>query len=87
MIGILGTLVSTVLKVVGSKGKGKLTKTGLAVAMAGIGAAVVEGQNPFESARILLTLMEQAWPHILIVIGVLGSALGFFRKAGAHAAK
>ena len=85
MIGILGTIVNVALKVVGKTGKGKMTNTGLAVAAAGIGAAVFQGENPFESARILVTLVEQAWPHFLIVVGAFGAILGYFRRAGAAA--
>lgn len=88
-IGIITSIVNVgkfVHKVLGSTQKGKMTLAGVITAAAGLGITTATGQNPFESARIIIDLCEKAWPHVLIVIGAITALMGYFRKAGADAA-
>ena len=62
--------------------KKKLTKAGTAAAVVGGVAALATGENPFDSAIVLVNLFRDAWPHVLIVVGALGGIAGLFRKAG-----
>jgi hypothetical protein len=90
MIPILGTLAKVIpLKKVGEAllkvagiGNGKATDTGIAALAVGIAGAQATGTDPFESAKMLIDLGQQAWPHILIVFGALSALAGWFRKAG-----
>jgi len=91
MIPVLGTLAKVLpLKKVGEMilgaagiGKGKATDTGIVAVAAGLIGAQVTGADPFESVRVLVDLVQQGWPHVLVVFGALTSIAGFFRKAGA----
>ncbi len=76
---IAGFIVSTLGRIL----KKKLTKVGAGTVVAGVATLVATGQDPFESAKMLIDLVQQAWPHILVLVGVLGSIAGLFRKAGA----
>ena len=87
MFGILEKVVGTVLKQTGIIGKGKLTAVGAVATVAGLTASGATGGDPFASAKILIDLAQQAWPHILIVGGGITTIAGFFRKAGAKAAQ
>ena len=72
-------------KLAGTLLKGKGTAIGGILTTIGLGSAAASGQDPFESAKILVDLAKQAWPHILVMVGVLTTIAGYFRKAGADA--
>lgn len=80
--GPLQKLGEIVLGVAGI-GKGKATDTGIVALAGGVIAAKITGNDPFESAKVLVDLAQQGWPHILVVFGALTTLAGFFRKAGA----
>lgn len=86
-VPILGTIGKLVLPAVGKFLKGKLTNTGIATTAIGLAAAGATGQDPFESAKVLIDLARQAWPHVLVVAGALMAVAGWFRKAGWAAAR
>ena len=71
IVGVLGGLL-----------KKKLTKSGTGAVVVGTIAALATGENPFDSAIVLVNLFRDAWPHVLIVVGALGGIAGLFRKAG-----
>ena len=90
MIPILGTLAKIIpLKKVGEAllkaagiGNGKATDAGIVTLAVGIAGAQATGTDPFESAKIIVDLAQQAWPHLIILFGALLTLVGFFRKAG-----
>lgn len=77
-LSIIHTLAGTLLK-------GKGTIIGAAITAIGGIAAGAQGQDPFQSAKVIIDLAHQAWPHILVVGGALATIAGYFRKAGADA--
>jgi len=85
MLGLIAKVGGMVLKQTGIIGKGKLTAVGAVATVAGLTASGATGGDPFASAKILIDLTQQAWPHILIVGGGITTIAGFFRKAGARA--
>lgn len=87
MFGLIAKLGEAVLKQTGIIGKGKMTAVGAVATVAGLTASGATGGDPFESAKILIGLIQQGWPHVLIVGGGLTTVAGFFRKAGARAAQ
>ena len=82
--GPLKKLGELVLGVAGV-GKGKATDTGIVALATGLIGAQVTGTDPFTSAKVLLDLIQQGWPHLLVVFGALTTLAGFMRKAGAAA--
>ena len=83
---ILGTLGKILLPMVGKALKGKLTNVGVATAAVGAISLGASNQDIFASIKVLVSLVEQAWPHILVVVGGLMAVAGWFRKAGWAAA-
>ena len=83
---ILAQVGKLVLPKVGSLLKGKLTNVGVATAAVGAISLGASDQDIFASIKVLVSLVEQAWPHILVVIGGLMAVAGWFRKAGWAAA-
>lgn len=72
-------------KLAGTLLKGKGTLIGGVLTTVGLASAGVTGQDPFESAKVLIELSKQAWPHVLVIVGALTTIAGYFRKAGADA--
>ncbi len=76
-------LIPALVSVLGSILKKKLTKSSTVAVVVGSVAALATGENPFDSAVVLVNLFRDAWPHVLIVVGAVGGIAGVFRKAGA----
>jgi hypothetical protein len=82
----LAAVGKLILPKVGNLLKGKMTNTGVALIAAGVGVDAVQGHNVFDSLKVVVTLAEQAWPHLVVVAGALMAMAGWFRKAGWAAA-
>lgn len=78
-------LLRTIHNVAGTLFKGKVTSAGVVALAVGGATTLISGENPFESARVIIDLCEKAWPHALIVFGAVTALMGYFRKAGADA--
>ena len=86
-IGAILKIGDGILKATGLLGKGKATVSGVGITAVGLASAAATGQDPFESMKVLVELAQQAWPHVLVIVGALVTVAGYFRKAGARGAQ
>jgi hypothetical protein len=85
-IPILGPIGNVLLPLAGRLLKGKLTNAGVIVAATGMAASGAQSGDVFESIKALVDLAQQAWPHLLVLVGGVMAVAGWFRKAGWAAA-